>query len=124
MTPHKKLLQFLRYLGWEETHCQGNRTLFYDPSNDFAVAVHNETGKWQLFGEDFGEEEAGYDPEVLESAMIRMGMISPACGHCGERGGEIETVYSREFQGCAEHGGMVERTEQRCSKCAPVLARV
>lgn len=40
------------------------------------------------------------------------------CDHCGEFGGDPVEYESREFQGCAEHGGMVTSVDRMCTKCA------
>lgn len=39
------------------------------------------------------------------------------CDNCGEVGGDPVERESREWQGCAEHGGMVTWTDRGCSKC-------
>ena len=108
---------FLHGLGWGWGWCQGDRKLFWNPSEDCGCAISMETGAWMLFGEAFSVVEEGYSSELLEEAMVKQGMISPACPYCGERGGELQTAYSREYQGCAEHGGMVTFVETQCSKC-------
>jgi hypothetical protein len=39
------------------------------------------------------------------------------CPYCDSTTGEPVTVYSREFQGEAGHGGMVEWADEMCSEC-------
>jgi len=62
-----------------------------------------------------GQTLEGTD-EFRETA-ISVGAVEWDCPNCGATGGESVTRRSREFQGCAEHGGMVEFEEEMCTRC-------
>ncbi len=58
------------------------------------------------------EETIPFDNEILSDDEPVW-----SCPYCGDEDGEPISVYSREFQGCAEHGGMVEWEEKMCTIC-------
>lgn len=68
------------------------------------------TGRYQTVSE--GETLA-----ELEKELVGEGAMEWECPNCGESGGTPRTSYSREFQGCREHGGMVTWEDQGCSLC-------
>lgn len=53
----------------------------------------------------------------LTEELTSLGVIPWECPYCGESGGKPVTTSWDEFQGCAEHGGVVTFTEERCTKC-------
>lgn len=53
----------------------------------------------------------------LRDELVSLGAIEWECPNCGETGGQPRTAYSREWQGCTEHGGPVTWEDEGCSKC-------
>ena len=58
-----------------------------------------------------------YSLAELEAELVSLGAMPYECPYCGEAGGEPVDVYWTEYQGVSPHGGVVETTEERCTKC-------
>ncbi len=65
----------------------------------------------------YESQEEGQTLNALEDELVSLGAVAWSCPWCGEEGGESITEYSREWQGDAYHGGMVEWADERCTKC-------
>lgn len=73
----------------------------------------------QLQGDKYDSIDHGLVDGLRDVALLCPACANKrACPYCGEIGGEPVTTYSREWQGCAEHGGMVTWQDERCTLCA------
>ena len=87
------------------------RRILLFPSDD-AATVHEDyrDGKgWQKL--------ADCTLADLEAELTALGFVPIYCPNCGEPGGTPRISYSREYQGVSPHGGVVEFTEEGCTKC-------
>lgn len=132
-----RIERFFRGRTWTKTTGVSRGEIYYTspkPSDEWQVQVSAE-GYWALCHFTDGDipndaykggmeavgryesVEEGDTVEELEKAMVSVGAILWCCPHCGEEGGKPATIGWSEFQGVEGHGGMVNFSEDGCTKC-------
>ncbi len=131
----ESIQRFLRVRKWTHQVNPLGEHEYTDPKHEWQVQITND-GYWALGKFTDGDlpndaykggfEAVGrYETEcegdtlgALEDALVSREIIEWECGYCGEAGGDPVTVGWSEFQGDEAHGGRVNFTEERCTKCA------
>lgn len=131
----EQIERFLRVRGWERRGVNTFGEIEYTKGRDEWQVQISPDGWWSLnkFTDSdlpndaykggfeavgrYESQDEGDSLKGLEAAMVSAGAQEWECPYCGETGGTPQTKGWSEFQGCAEHGGMVDFTEECCSKC-------
>ncbi len=119
--------RWLEVRGWKRTVNYGGEVSYISVSSEWAVELNGDYMSICKFtdGDIDGVAVGRYETEgeecstldELRNEMYSVGAMPFECPNCGEAGGAPVTKTTREFQGCREHGGMVEMDEERCTLC-------
>ena len=136
----EQIERFLRVRDWERSGVNPLGEVEYTKGRDEWQVQISPDGWWSLnkFTDSDVPNEAykggfeavgryesldeGMGVKALEAAMVSVGAMEWECPYCGETGGDPVTSYSREWQGDEYHGGIVEWSEEMCTKCSRKMA--